>query len=87
MRLAALRLTMWLLGRLPLRANHALGALLGQLAWLSGGRLRKITETNLQLCYPHLPAAERQALARDSLQETGKSLTSFALYPSARIGQ
>lgn len=60
---------------LPLRANHAFGALLGWLFWLLPNRNRSNTLVNLALCYPQMPRGEVQKLARLSLLETGKALT------------
>lgn len=64
-----------LLGLLPLRAVHGLGWLIGRIAWISGSRMREVTETNLRLCLPDLPAVERERLARDSLVETARAMT------------
>ena len=66
------------LARLPLGANHALGALLGELAWLARSRARRISEINLALCLPELDDAARRRLVRRSLRETGKALTESA---------
>lgn len=63
---------------LPLRLNQSLGALIGLLAWLSRGRLRRITEINLDLCFPDMNDRERRNLCRRSLMETGKQLTECA---------
>lgn len=54
----------WLVARLPWGALFPLGGLLGRLAFRLGGARRRITETNLRLCFPELDATERQALAR-----------------------
>lgn len=49
---------------LPLSWVRALGALLGWLLyWLVAGR-RRVVQTNLRLCFPHMPEAERKALAK-----------------------
>lgn len=63
---------------LPLRANQALGTLLGELAWLLRTSPRRITEHNLRLCYPGMPDDELRRLAHQSLIETGKQLTECA---------
>jgi len=42
----------------------------GWVLWLTASRSRKTTETNLALCFPQMPAAERRALAQQSLIET-----------------
>ena len=64
-----------LLGLLPLRWAHALGAGLGELVFRFGrGRTRRTIDTNLALCFPELEPAARRWLARQTLRETGKAL-------------
>ncbi len=55
---------MWLLHWLPLPALRALGAALGRLLFALAKRRRKITLTNLRLCFPELGEDELQKLAR-----------------------
>ena len=62
----------WLIARLPLALLFPLGKQLGRLVFRSGGRRRRITETNLKLCFPDLPLDAVQALA-------GKVFESVAL--------
>lgn len=67
------RTLLWLLGRLPLRALHALGAALG-LLWLRAGfREARVAAVNLRLCFPELDAAARARLQRLTLVETGRT--------------
>ena len=54
----------WLIARLPWAALFALGKQVGRLAFRLGGSRRRITETNLRLCFPELEPAEQQAIAR-----------------------
>jgi KDO2-lipid IV(A) lauroyltransferase len=61
------------LSLLPLSISRALGAFLGGLLWRGRGREKRVTITNLQLCFPELSEAEVHALARESLQETMKT--------------
>lgn len=63
---------------LPLRANQLLGALIGHISWICRSSQRRITETNLKICYPGMPLDEVHLLARRSLVETGKQLTESA---------
>ena len=59
---AQARMLAWLLrlvGLLPLRWTHALGAVLGQAVYLGHGRTRRTVDTNLRLCFPELDAAAR----------------------------
>jgi KDO2-lipid IV(A) lauroyltransferase len=69
---------LWLLGRLPLRALHALGAATGWL-WLRAGlREARVAAINLDLCFPELSAARRRALLRQTLAETGRTAAELA---------
>jgi len=63
---------------LPLRANQLVGASIGYISWLCHSTQRRITETNLTICYPGMPLDEVRLLARRSLVETGKQLTESA---------
>jgi len=67
-----------ILSWLPLGANRAVGALLGRVAWLLNSSPRRITDINLQICFPDMTTKERKALAKKSLIETGKQLTECA---------
>lgn len=64
-----------LCGYLPLAVNHALGTLLGGLAWLLPNPARRISRINIALCLPELSPAARRRLVRRSLAEAGKTLT------------
>ena len=70
-----LRALLGLLALIPLRANHALGAALGWLAWVFPTRLRRISLGNLALCFPERNPAWHRRVARARLMETGKTLT------------
>jgi len=63
-----------------MRANHQLGAALGAVAHLLSGRNRAVVLRNLQLCYPHLQAAEHRALTKTNLFETGKNITELGAF-------
>jgi len=64
---------LWLLHFLPLALLAPLGRGLGALLWRLGKRRRNIALRNLELCFPELPAAERQALAREHFALIGRS--------------
>ena len=59
---------------MPLSVAHALGAGFGWLSWRRNNRRTKISRTNIQLCYPHLSASESEALVKQSMIESGKTL-------------
>lgn len=61
------------LALLPLGALRALGGVMGWVVWVFKTRAAKITLENLSLCFPELTPAERQQLAKQSLQETAKT--------------
>jgi KDO2-lipid IV(A) lauroyltransferase len=64
-----------LLARLPYSFVQGIGAGLGWLAGRIPNRHRRITERNIELCFPGLSRGERRRLTRRSLVETGKTLT------------
>jgi KDO2-lipid IV(A) lauroyltransferase len=64
-------------GLLPLRVVHALGAALGNAMWLTRGRARRIAERNLSLVITQDEAKRRHA-ARASVVETGKAIAEIA---------
>lgn len=69
-----IRLFMRLCAMLPLRGAHALGAALGSILALIPGRIRRITQCNVELCFPELSPAEQRRLASRSLRGTGRTV-------------
>jgi len=74
MRAALAKTLLHLLSLLPLRATHALGAVLGELFWLLPTRLRHVTTTNVRRCFPELSKTAQTTLIHANLKETGKTL-------------
>lgn len=70
----ALYALLWLAGRLPLRALHALGAALAWAVRVGGRGETRVTRRNLELAFPALDADAREALGRASLRATGQAL-------------
>lgn len=70
-----LRLFAWF----PLRVSHALGASIGWLAWVSRSGLRRTAAENIHRCLPELSPAQHHHLVRQTLLETGKTLTELGL--------
>lgn len=66
---------MRLIGRLPLRSLHAIGAALGGLALRFDNREARIARRNLELCLPELDEHTREVLLRDVLKDAGRTLT------------
>lgn len=64
----------WLLHWLPLPLLGRLGEAIGALLFLLMKKRRHITLTNLQLCLPDLPEAERKTMARRHFQAYVRSV-------------
>lgn len=70
---------MWLMARLPIRWQWALGRLLGDLAWRLIPKRRHITEVNIRRCFPELSEQEQQALVRKSFRANGIGIMEIGL--------
>lgn len=66
------------LGQLPLRWLHALGAFVGQLAWRVRGKLAHNVEVNLKLVYPQSREDIREQASARAMREFGKSVFEMA---------
>ncbi len=64
---ALFRGTARVLALLPPRLGRALAKPLASLLWRSSSRFRRVSLTNLALCYPHKTEHEREQLARRAL--------------------
>ena len=71
---------LWLLHWLPLPAVAALGRGLGLLLYVLVGERRRVTLTNLGLCFPALLPAEKSALARRHFAAFGRSILELCLW-------
>lgn len=65
---------MWLLHWLPLPVLGRIGEAVGSLLFLLVRSRRDITLTNLRLCLPHLPEAERRRIAKQHFQAYSRSV-------------
>ncbi|TMH11616.1 MAG: lipid A biosynthesis acyltransferase [Betaproteobacteria bacterium] len=70
---------MWLLHWLPLPALAGLGRGLGRLLHALATSRRKIALRNLELCFPQMPLAQREALVREHFQWLGRSILERSL--------
>jgi len=68
-----------LLQRLPFPMLTATGRGLGKLLYKLAGSRRRIALRNLQLCFPEMPMAEREAIVREHFQWLARSLLERAL--------
>ncbi|MBY0576032.1 MAG: lipid A biosynthesis acyltransferase [Gallionellaceae bacterium] len=63
----------WLLHPLPLPLLAKLGNAFGLLLYWLAGERRSVATTNLRLCFPDLPEAQRAALAKKNFQAFARS--------------
>jgi len=79
---------MWLIHGLPFRALAAVGNAVGAtLFWLIPER-RRVTRINLEKCFPHMSAAQRERLARAAFRAFCRGFVDRAVLwwaPAARI--
>lgn len=78
---------LWLLHFLPLSWLAALGQRLGGLLWRLARSRRRIALRNLELCFPELSAAQREALAREHFGWLGRSFLERGLLWFAPAGR
>ena len=70
---------LWLIHFLPFRAVAAVGSAAGTvLFWLHAER-RQVTRVNLEKCFPGMPRAQRERLARAHFRAIGRSVVDHAL--------
>ena len=67
----AMKVLVRTLNSLSFEGAQRLGKLVGDAAYLAGGRLKKTTAKNVALCFPDLTRAESDDLVRSSLRHTG----------------
>jgi KDO2-lipid IV(A) lauroyltransferase len=65
---------LWLLHFLPLPLLAPIGASLGMVAYALIRKRRRIARTNLRLCFPAMPEAERERLLRRHFRAFGRAL-------------
>lgn len=61
------------LSRMPLRLGLALAGAFGRIAWLLSSRMRRDMRASLAVAFPDRPEAERDAIARASLVNLGRT--------------
>ncbi|MCJ8169511.1 lysophospholipid acyltransferase [Atopomonas sediminilitoris] len=72
---------------LPWPVIKALGGLVGGLMWRVPNRSREVVRINLKACFPEMPEAEREDLARRSLKHIGHTIMEAAsawMWPAER---
>jgi len=74
-----IRLFLSLCSILPLKINHLLGTLIGNLLYFTGSDAKKISAKNIEICFPDLKNKDRRLLVKSALIHTGKNLTESGL--------
>ncbi|MDX1902077.1 MAG: lipid A biosynthesis lauroyl acyltransferase [Gammaproteobacteria bacterium] len=62
---------LWFIIHLPERWQMSIGHGIGRLLFLLGGKLKKTTYTNIQLCFPTLSKSEQDALIKNNFSSMG----------------
>jgi Kdo2-lipid IVA lauroyltransferase/acyltransferase len=83
----SLKVLFWLMSKLPLRANHALGALIGRLVALFSKRHRETTRDNIERYGAMRPNANIHEVFHDAIAEQGKGVTELAIAWMASIAR
>jgi Kdo2-lipid IVA lauroyltransferase/acyltransferase len=78
---AVVWLTVFKLRHLPRGLSRASGALVGAIAYRLLGRLRSVGLRNLELAFPEMPMAEREAILRSEYRNLGFLLAEFCKMP------
>ena len=71
--------------RLPITWTRAWGRTLGAVFGRVPSEQRAVSELNLKLCFPGLPANERRQLARRSLAEMGAGIFEDAVRRTGQV--
>ncbi|MCU0239750.1 MAG: lysophospholipid acyltransferase family protein [Pyrinomonadaceae bacterium] len=79
----AVKVLFTLLGFLPRFLAIRLGLLVGDLAYLVLGRLKKIARTNLEIAFPDLSENEKKRLTRGCFRSLGRQLGEVTQFPKA----
>jgi KDO2-lipid IV(A) lauroyltransferase len=79
---------LWLIAQLPYTVLLRLGRCLGGVMYRLASSRRKIAARNLELCFPQMPAAEREALLKENFASTGITFFEMAIawwWPAERL--
>jgi KDO2-lipid IV(A) lauroyltransferase len=70
---------LWLIVQLPFRVLLVIGRALGAIMYRVATDRKKIASRNLELCFPHLSAAERKRLLKENFASTGIAFFEMAM--------
>lgn len=79
---------LWLIAQLPYKVLLRLGRCLGGVMYRLASSRRKIAARNLELCFPQMSAAEREALLKENFASTGITFFEMAIawwWPAERL--
>lgn len=79
---------LWLIAQLPYKVLLWLGRGLGGVMYRLASSRRKIAARNLELCFPQMPAAEREVLLKENFASTGITFFEMAIawwWPAERL--
>lgn len=79
---------LWLITQLPYAVLLRLGRCLGGVMYRLASSRRKIAARNLELCFPQMSAAEREALLKENFASTGITFFEMAIawwWPAERL--
>ncbi|CAN7215769.1 lipid A biosynthesis lauroyl acyltransferase [Pseudomonas sp. LjRoot71] len=79
---------LWLIAQLPYKVLLQLGRGLGGVMYRLASSRRKIAARNLELCFPQMPDAEREALLKENFASTGITFFEMAIawwWPAERL--
>jgi KDO2-lipid IV(A) lauroyltransferase len=74
MKVALIKISLYISAYLPLPVSHGLGFLIGWGLFLFPSHSRRITRINIDLCFPALSAGEQRKLVRRTLIEMCKTI-------------
>lgn len=74
MRVMLFKFILYTTSFMSLKTAHKWAGFLARLIWRCSEKQRRITSTNIRLCYPQLPYDKQLELAQSSLAETIKSM-------------
>ncbi|VXB25041.1 Lipid A biosynthesis lauroyltransferase [Pseudomonas sp. 8BK] len=79
---------LWLVAQLPYKVLLWMGRCLGGVMYRLASSRRKIAARNLELCFPQMPVAEREALLKENFASTGITFFEMAIawwWPAERL--
>lgn len=79
---------LWLITRLPVSWQFGIGRTMGNIIYRCSPKLRNISATNIDICFPNLSAEERDALLKKNFEALGIGLIETAMawwMPDSRL--